>query len=116
MDKDILKKALDFCNYRATLNNQEAEIRNRLHSRLNYNVDGGHFQITPELMTFCAYLRDSVGKQVAVLLDIHHKPIRVNLDSFLSEITEIYLEATNEYHVDLTQLHRKRSVKSILDL
>lgn len=110
-----LQQALEFSNYRTTLNNKMAEIRARFHSELSINRDGGMFLIGPELINYLKYLQD-LGKAQAVIVDTNHNPVKVSVDEFLSEITDIYLEATNRYHADLQAVRRKRTVKSILDL
>lgn len=110
-----LSKALEFANYRATLNNQRAILRARVDSLLSYSVDGGTFTIEPGLISFVKTLKDS-GLETTVLLDIYKNPIRVEIQKFLDEIMSRYAEATNDYYVEYTKLSSSRSVKSILDL
>ena len=79
-----LSKALEFANYRATLNNQRAILKARVESLLSYSIDGGTFTIDPGLISFVKTLSDS-GLETTVLLDIYKNPIQVNVNDFLSE-------------------------------
>jgi len=110
-----LTKALEFANYRSTLNNQRAILRARTESLLSYSIDGGTFTIDPGLISFVKLLRDE-GMETAVLIDIYSNPISVDLDDFYTEILSRYVEATNDYHAEYGKLSKARSVKSILDI
>ena len=110
-----LTKALEFANYRSTLNNQRAILKARVESLLSYSIDGGTFTIDPGLISFVKLLKDS-GQQSSVLLDIYQNPIMVNLEEFFDEILSRYIEATNEYYAEYGKLVKSRSVKSLLDL
>lgn len=110
-----LSQALEFANYRATLNNQRAILKARVESLLSYSIDGGTFTIDPGLISFTKLLMDE-GMESAVLLDIYQNPIQVQVEEFLTEILSRYTEATNDYHAEYTKLSKARSVKSILDI
>ena len=47
-----LTKALEFANYRLTLNNQLVSLRSKLKTKLIYSINGGTFTISRELITF----------------------------------------------------------------
>ena len=47
-----LTKALEFANYRLTLNNQLVSLRSKLQTKLFYSINGGTFTISRELITF----------------------------------------------------------------
>ena len=51
-----LTKALEFSNYRTTLNNQQAQLRSKTQSLLSYSINGGTFTINMELINFCKLL------------------------------------------------------------
>ena len=110
-----LTKALEFANYRSTLNNQRSILKARVESLLSYSIDGGTFTIDPGLISFVKLLKDS-GQESAVLLDIYQNPIMVNLEEFFDEILSRYIESTNEYYAEYGKLVKSRSVKSLLDL
>ena len=110
-----LTKALEFANYRSTLNNQRAILRAKAESLLSYSIDGGTFTIDPGLISFTKLLMDE-GMETAVLIDIYDNPINVELEDFYVEILSRYVEATNDYHAEYGKLSKARSVKSILDM
>ena len=110
-----LSQALEFANYRATLNNQRAILRARVESLLSYSIDGGTFTIDPGLISFVKTLSDS-GLETTVLLDIYQNPIQVHVEEFLSEILSRYTEATNDYHAEYVKLSKARSVSKLLDI
>ena len=104
-----LSQALEFANYRATLNNQRAILRARVDSLLSYSIDGCTFTIDPGLISFVKTLSDS-GLETTVLLDIYQNPIQVHVEEFLTEILSRYTEATNDYHAEYVKLSKARSV------
>ena len=53
-----LTKALEFANYRVTLNNQQAQLKAKTQSLLSYSINGGTFTIDIPLITFCKQLID----------------------------------------------------------
>jgi hypothetical protein len=108
-----LTKALEFANYRRTLNNQRAILKARVESLLSYSIDGGTFTIDPGLISFVKTLSDS-GLETTVLLDIYKNPIQVS--DFLTDILSRYTEATNDYYAEYSKLSKARTVKKLLDL
>lgn len=110
-----LTKALEFANYRVTLNNQRSALRAKIESLLSYSVNGGTFTIDTTLLTFCKQLIDE-GEQDVVLLDIHSNPILVDLESFYEEIRSRYFEVVNDYYIEYEKLRKARKVHKVLDL
>jgi len=110
-----LTKALEFANYRTTLNIQHNNLKAKVQTLLNYSINGGTFEISQTLISFVKTLIDQ-GNTQAVLLDIYTNPIQVELEIFLEEITSRYFEATNEYHVEYTKLRKSRKVHKLIDL
>ena len=87
-----LTKALEFANYRTTLNNQQSQLKAKIQSQLSYSINGGSFTINRELITFVKLLIDD-GEKEAVLLDIY-----------------------NDYYAEYEKLRKARKVHKILDL
>lgn len=110
-----LTKALEFANYRITLNNQHHALKAKTQSLLSYSINGGTFTIDRPLITFCKTLLDS-GKTSAVMLDIYDNPIKVDLEDFYSEILSRYFEVTNEYYIEYEKLRKARSVSKVVDV
>ena len=110
-----LTQALEFSNYRTTLNNQQAQLRAKTQSLLSYSINGGTFSIDLPLITFCKQLLDLTHDSV-VLLDIYQNPIKVDLKDFYDEILSRYFEVTNDYYVEYEKLRKSRKVHKVLDL
>ena len=47
-----LTKALEFANYRKTLNVQHNNLKAKVQTLLNYSINGGTFQIDQVLISF----------------------------------------------------------------
>ena len=110
-----LTKALEFSNYRITLNNQHAQLKAKVESLLSYSINGGTFTIDTNLITFCKLLLDE-NETEAILLDIYENPINIDLESFYEEIKSRYYEVTNEYYREYEKLRKARKVHKVLDL
>ncbi|MDA9843119.1 hypothetical protein N9C44_01455 [bacterium] len=110
-----LTKALEFANYRVTLNNQQAQLKAKTQSLLSYSINGGTFTIDLTLITFCKQLIDNSQTEV-VLLDIYNNPIKVDVESFYEEIISRYYEVTNNYYAEYEKLRKSRKVHKVLDL
>lgn len=110
-----LTKALEFANYRTTLNNQKAQLKAKTQSLLSYSINGGSFTIDIPLLTFCKQLIDE-GHEEVVLLDIYENPIKVDIKNFYDEISSRYFEVTNEYYAEYEKIRKARKVHKILDL
>ena len=110
-----LTKALEFANYRVTLNNQQAALRAKTQSLLSYSINGGTFTIDRSLINFCKLLLDE-NQTESVLLDIYQNPIKINVKDFYEEILSRYFEVTNDYYVEYEKLRKSRKVHKVLDL
>ena len=110
-----LSQALEFANYRVTLNNQKQALKAKTQSLLSYSINGGTFTIDRTLISFCQTLIDQ-GDTEAVLLDIYDNPIKIQLTEFQEEILSRYQEVTNEYFAEYSKLAKARKVQSILDI
>ena len=110
-----LTKALEFANYRITVNNQAAALKAKTQSLLSYSINGGTFTIDLPLITFCKQLIDANMSEV-VILDIYQNPIKVPLAPFYEEILSRYFEVTNDYYAEYENLRKARKVHKVLDL
>jgi hypothetical protein len=82
-----LTKALEFANYRLTLNNQLVSLRSKLQTKLIYSINGGTFTITRELITFVDSLIRQKNTTDIVLIDNFQNPIMIeDLEDFLENI------------------------------
>ncbi|MDA7807164.1 hypothetical protein N8955_00340 [bacterium] len=111
-----LTKALEFSNYRLTLNIQQNALRSKVQTLLSYSTNGGTFEISQMLISFVQTLITQ-GHSKAVLLDVYNNPVEiVGLDDFLDEILSRYFEATNEYHAEYSKIKKSRKVHKLVDL
>ncbi len=110
-----LTKALEFANYRVTLNNQQSALRAKTQALLSYSINGGTFTIDRSLINFCKLLLDENQTQ-AVLLDIYQNPIMIDVKGFYEEILSRYFEVTNDYYAEYEKLRKSRKVHKVLDL
>jgi hypothetical protein len=110
-----LTDALEFANYRVTLNNQQAALRAKTQSLLSYSINGGTFTIDRSLLNFCKLLLEEKQPE-AVLLDIYQNPIKVDIESFYDEVLSRYFEVTNDYYAEYEKLRKSRKVHKVLDL
>ncbi len=110
-----LTQALEFANYRVTLNNQQAVLRAKTQSLLSYSINGGTFTIDRTLLNFCKLLLEEQQTE-AVLLDIYNNPIKVEVKTFYDEVLSRYFEVTNDYYAEYEKLRKSRKVHKVLDL
>jgi hypothetical protein len=111
-----LTKALEFANYRTTLNVQHNALKAKVQTLLNYSINGGTFNISQELISFVKLLLDREYSD-AVLLDVYNNPIKIDdLNDFLDEILSRYFEAVNEYHTEYQKLRKARKVHKLIEL
>jgi hypothetical protein len=114
--EDRLSKALEFANYRQTLNNQLQKSKIRAEGLLTVSKNGGSFKVSQELISFVDYL---VRQQIteATLLDENTTPIHISdLEAFLDDITSRYFEVANDYLRDYESVRQSRNVRSIVQL
>jgi hypothetical protein len=110
-----LTKALEFANYRQTLNIQLHKAKIKTEGLLILAKNGGSFIVNQELICFLDYLQRQEMTQ-AVLLDCNNTPINIeDVGSFLEEITSRYFEVTNDYLREYQSLKKSRNVKSITE-
>lgn len=111
-----LQKALEFANYRQTLNTRLHKIKIRSEGLLMFAKNGGNFVINHELICFLDYLARS-GLADTVILDSNNIPIKItDTTEFLNEVTRRYFEVTNDYLNEYQLIRTKRNVTSIIDI
>lgn len=109
-----LQKALDFANFRVSLQNQRENLKLKLKEHLTYSVNGGTFSIDSNLISFVSVLLQKTEE--AVLLDQNEIPIFIeNLEEFYNEILSRYINATNEYHDEYEKLKKSRTVGKVVN-
>lgn len=111
---DRLEKALEFANYRQTLNNQLHKLKIKVEGLLVFAKGGGIFNVNQELICFLDYLIRS-GEISANILDSNNTPVHIeNLADFLKDIRIRYVEVTDDYLKEYQSIRKLRNVKSII--
>jgi predicted HTH transcriptional regulator len=114
--EERLQKALEFANYRQTLNNQLHKIKIRAEGLLIFAKNGGNFNVNQELICFLDYLVRT-GITETSILDSDNIPVQIaDVAEFLKEITRRYFEVTDDYLKEYQDIRKLRNVKSIVDL
>lgn len=112
-----LTKALEFANYRLTLNNQITALRSKVQTKLIYSINGGTFTISRDLITFVESLIRKDYNSDVVLIDNFQNPIMIeDLEDFLENISSKYFEVTNDFHAEYIKLRQARKVQKLLDI
>lgn len=112
---DKLKAALDFSNYRLTLNNQKLNLKQRMSTMLTIGYSNALFTARIDLIVFVKQLVDSEVDRY-VFLDDNENPVMVsNLPDFHAKLLSAYTEALNEYYSEAEKLKRHRDTKNLVD-
>ena len=113
---DKLKEALEFSNYRLTLNNQKQNLKQRMNTMLTIGYSTAMFTSTLELINFVQHLIDKKVEQF-VFIDDNDNPILITaLEDFHSKLFSAYAEALNEYYNDCEKLKKQRNTKGLVGL
>jgi hypothetical protein len=111
-----LAKALEFSNYRLTLNNQKKNLKTRMRTMLTIGYNGAMFTVSLELVNFIKHLLDLKVEQY-VFLDDNENPVMIkNLLEFHTITLTQYTEAMNEYYVEYEKLKKLRDTKKLVGL
>lgn len=114
--EERLQKALEFANYKQTLNNQLHKVKIRAEGMLMLSKSGGNFIINQELICFLDYLKRQDITD-ANILDRNNIPVNISdVSAFLAEVTKRYFEVTNDYLNEFQSIRKLRNVKSIIDI
>ena len=111
-----LEKAFQTANYMATLGNLRKTAQEEYNQSLIYYFQGSSFTVSRELIVFVHTLTE-LGNTESILLDDNNIPLNViNLKEFLTNILNVYGQATNEYLPKYTDLKSKRRVGDLVGL
>ena len=111
-----LKTALESANFMVTFNNQKEIIKQTFKENCLHHENGRRFTINRELINFLSTLSSKGYTEDVVVLDDMEIPYMItNVDEFLEKIFDIYIESTNQYYKEHTDLIAKRSVTKIIE-
>lgn len=112
MDKK-LEEALDFSNFRFTLNTRKQNLKLRMRSMLTVGYKNTIFTATVELINFSKLIIDS-GAEKYVFLDDNSNPIMIDdVKDFHARLLGAYTNAMNEYFIENEKLKKLRTTKQI---
>ncbi len=113
---DKLKAALEFSNYRLTLNNQKQNLRQRMNTMLTIGYMNSLFTARIELINFVKQLLD-MGVERYIFIDDNENPAMIsNIKEFHDKLFSAYTEAVNEYYVESEKLKKQRDTKGLVGL
>ncbi len=114
--EERLQKALEFANYRQTLNNQLHKAKVQTENLLTIAKNGGTFKIDHQLISFLhSLIQDSVEE--VNMLDINNIPVNISdVKEFHNEVKIRYFEVVNDYMQEYQTIRKARNVKTILDI
>jgi len=113
---DKLKEALEFSNYRLTLNNQKQNLIQRMNVQLTIGYSNAMFTVTLDLLNFVQQLIDKKIEQF-VFIDSNQNPVLITrLEDFHSKLFSAYAEALNEFYNDYEKIKKQRSTKGLVGL
>jgi hypothetical protein len=113
---DRLQKALEFANYRQTLNNQIQKEKLKAEGRLSVSMNGGTFKVNQELICFLDFLVRNEHIS-ATIFDANNNPISINdVPAFLKDVTTLYFEVSNDFLQEYQRIRTMRNIKSILEI
>lgn len=112
---DRLERALEFSNYRLTIENQRASIKRRFETMLIVHYANGAFCADAKTIGLVNALKQNKNN-TAVILDMQDIPIEIeNLEEFQNILIEAYHRATNEYLAEYRKLARARNIKKAMN-
>ena len=111
-----LEKAFQTANYMATLSNLRKTALEEYQQSLIYYFQGSSFTVTRELIVFVHTLTE-IGNTESIILDDNSIPQNItNLKEFLTNILNVYGQATNLYLAKYVDLKSKRRVEGLVEL
>ena len=110
-----LEKALEFSNYRLTIENQKKNLKTRVENLKTFMYERGTFKADQQLISFLQSLLSSKYEQ-AVVVDSMGTPIMIyNLHEFKMLTLEKYNAAMNEFLIESNKLAKARNIKKVMD-
>ena len=110
-----LAKALEFSNYRATIENQKRNLRSRVDTVQTITYNNGTFKADKSTISFIKSLVDLKQSNV-IAVDERNNPIEISdPNEFLITLIEAYNSSMNEFLAESKKLAKARNIKKIMD-
>jgi len=105
MDERI-EKALEFIKHTSTIARNKENLRIRFELGTLFQINGGTFVITPELIAYAEIL--GKHRNEAVFIDRNNEPVMISdVKKFQNDISEAYLRACDEFHKGYQELTKE---------
>lgn len=112
MDKK-LEEALDFSNFRFTLNTRKQNLKLRMKSMLTVGYNNTIFTASIELINFSKLIIDS-GNEQFVFMDDTENPVMIkDVKDFHARLVGAYTNAVNEFYIENEKIKKLRSTKKL---
>ena len=109
---DEIKREASYVTAIAT---QREALKLRFKAACCIYLNGGHFVITPNFMTWIAQ-QIEMGYETVLLLDENENPIRIDHpEDFLITVTDQYSRALNAYYAAFSTLRQARSAEQVVE-
>lgn len=110
-----LEKALEFSNYRMTIENQKKNLKLRMETQQTFMHERGTWQADQQLLSFIQTLLTN-DITSSVLQDSRGNPIALsNLKEFQEIAIGKYNESMNEFLMESNKLAKARNIKKVMD-
>jgi len=112
---DRLSKALEFSNYRITIENQKKALKARVSTLQTFMHQEGVWTADLATISFIHTLISS-GETSSIIQDTRGNPVQVDdLAEFLKLLISTYNMAMNELSVEFNKLSKARNIKKLMD-
>lgn len=110
-----LAKALEFSNYRSTIENQKRNLRSRVDALQTVTYNNGTFKADKATITFINTLIGLEQSDI-IVVDERQNPIEISdPKDFLDTLLNAYNSSMNEFLAESKKLAKARSIKKIMD-
>ncbi len=100
-----LKESLDHANKMKVFNNQLRLLKEKYLERNIYSTIGHQFTIDLKLINYCVTLKNQDKTKDVIMLDDYDLPVRIaDLESFYTDILDLYQQNLNAYIVEYNKL------------
>lgn len=113
---DRLEKALDFSQYRQTIEQNRKALKLRVDTLKTLPFNGGTFKVSMDLISFVSTAIETQKLSDIIIEDERGNPVEIDdIPEFLTTLWSTYHSAMNEYMIGTKKLNKARNIKSIMD-
>lgn len=114
---DRLSKALDFANYRQTLEIQRKSLKEKIDAKLTIGISGGLFKVDRNLIAFVQFLIDQGRTGNVPMIDDNGNPVMIeDLVKFRDDIVDRYFTSVLDYYTEYQKIKQSRTIEKLVDL